>query len=126
MGLSYKGMVWLGIYVEDLEKSIQFYEETLGLNLLDRNDHYAHFDAGAGSLLELFSGGTRHGAPKGPDRQSSLTALLVGNLEETKAVLKGRGVQFTDSEGSFENMRWATLVDPEGNCLEIKEIKQID
>lgn len=122
MGLEYKGIVWLGIYVEDLAKAIHFYEETLGLTLLGCKEHYAHFDAGAGSLLELFSGGKAHSSPKGPELQSSLSAFLVDDLEQTKAILKDRGVQFTDNEGSFENMRWATLVDPEGNRLEIKEI----
>lgn len=122
MEIDYKGIVWLGIYVENLGKSIQFYEETLGLTLLGRKESYAHFDAGAGSLLELFSGGKGLSSPKGPERQSSLSALLVDNLEETKATLIDRGVQFTENEGSFENMRWATLVDLEGNCLEIKEI----
>lgn len=121
MDLKYKGIVWLGIYVEDMEKSIHFYEETLGLTLLGRKEDYAHFDAGDGSLLELFSGGKSLSSPKGPKHQSSLSALCVDDLEKTKAILKERGVQFTENEGSFENMRWATLVDPEGNCLEIKE-----
>ena len=51
-----------------------------------------------------------------------MSALLVDNLELTKSILKEKGVEFTENEGTFENMHWATLVDPEGNCIEIKQI----
>ena len=122
MGIKYKGFVWLGIYVEDIETAIEFYSNTLGFTMLGRKEHYAHFDAGNGSLLELFTEGKASTTPKGTEKQSTMTALLVDNLEKTKAVLKSRGVRFTDNEGVFENQRWATMVDLEGNRIEIKQI----
>jgi len=122
MNINYKGIIWLGIFVEDLENSIKFYEDILEFNLLGRKDSYAHFDAGGGSLLELFSGGKKAVSAKSPKLQSTMSALLVENLEQTKSILKEKGVVFTDNEGTFENMHWATLVDPEENCIEIKQI----
>lgn len=122
MNIEYKGIVWVGIYVEDFESSVTFYQKILGLRLIGQKGGYAHFDAGNGALLELFSGGKRHTEEKGVDKQSSMAALLVDNLAKTKEILKSRGVQFTANEGSFENQHWATIVDLEGNCIEIKEI----
>lgn len=122
MEINYRGIVWAGIHVENLELAIGFYENTLGLSLLGRNAHYAHFDAGAGGLLELFSGGKSSPNPKGPEAQSTMAALRVESLALTEEILRKRGVRFTENSGTFENMSWATLVDPEGNCIEIKEI----
>lgn len=122
METNYKGIVWAGIYVEDLELAIGFYKNTLGLSLLGRKADYAHFDAGAGGLLELFSGGKSSPKPKGPEAQSTMAALRVENLAFTEEILRNRSVQFTENSGTFENMSWATIVDLEGNCIEIKEI----
>ncbi|NIS81599.1 MAG: hypothetical protein GTO14_15660 [Anaerolineales bacterium] len=52
-----KGMNCSGLFVEDMESSIHFYGDVLGLELLDRDDGRAHFDAGNGRLLELLAGG---------------------------------------------------------------------
>jgi predicted enzyme related to lactoylglutathione lyase len=125
MKINYKRIIWLGIFVEDLENSIKFYEEILELNLLGLNESYAHFDAGGGSLLELFSGGKKAPSVKSPKKQSCMAALRVDNLELTKSILKEKGVVFTENEGTFKNMHWATLVDPEGNCIEIKQIDSL-
>ena len=122
MSINYKGIIWAGIFLEDLEEGIKFYQNTLELKLLNRKEDYAHFDAGNGELLELFSEGKASSAPKSTDIQSTLFALRVDDLNFTVETLKNRDVKFTENTGTFENMRWATLVDPEGNCIEIKEI----
>lgn len=121
MEINYRGIVWAGIHVENLELAIDFYKDTLGLSLLRREKDSAHFDAGAGGLLELFSGGKSSPKAKGPERQSTMVALRVENLAVTEEILRKRGVVFTENSGTFENMAWSTLVDPEGNCIEIKE-----
>ncbi len=125
MEINYTGIIWAGIYVENLELAIRFYKDTLGLSLIGRGAHYAHFDAGAGGLLELFSGGKSSRRPKGPEAQSTMAALKVEDLAFAEEILRNRGVRFTENSGTFENMSWSTLVDPEGNCIEIKQISEM-
>jgi len=122
MSIHYNGIVWAGIYLENLEEGIKFYQNILELKLLERKEDYAHFDAGNGELLELFSEGKASSAPKSTNIQSTMFALRVDDLNFTVETLKNRGVKFTENTGTLENMRWATLVDPEGNCIEIKEM----
>ena len=122
--MKYHGVVWAGVYVEDLKASIIFYENVLGLTLLGMGEDWAHFDAGNGSLLELFSGGTASGEAESADGQAIVLGLRVDNLDSALAELKGRGVQFTDDFGEFEGTRWAHFLDIKGNGLEIKEIPQ--
>jgi predicted enzyme related to lactoylglutathione lyase len=122
MNVTYSGIAWAGIHVENLEQAIGFYKDTLGLTLLRRTADYAHFDAGADCLLELFSGGKSSTNPKGPEAQSTMVALRVEDLALTEEILRKRGVRFTSNSGTFENMSWSTFVDLEGNCIEIKQI----
>jgi len=57
--MNYRGLIWAGIYVQDLDAFIAFYRDVLALPFLDRGDDWAHFDSGSGTLLELFTGGSR-------------------------------------------------------------------
>ena len=121
--MRYQGLVWAGVHVQDLEASISFYQDTLGLPLLGRGPDWAHFDSGAGTLLELFTGGTATPEPKQPHQQSIVLGLRVEDLDRAVAELKGRGVSFDPKEsGEFEGTRWAHFTDLEGNQLEVKEI----
>lgn len=119
--MKYLGIAWAGIFVEDLGSSVAFYRDVLGLPLLAQEDHYAHFRAGDGALLELVSGGKASQAPKNPEQQSIVINLRVENLDEAIAELKQKGVNFMGEIDAYKNSRWAHFVDPEGNQLEIKE-----
>src|SRR5215204_4766153 len=121
--MKYLGLVWAGVNVEDLEASISFYQRALGLPLLDRGTNWAHFDSGAGTLLELFTGGTSTHEPKGADQQSIVLGLRVEDLDRAIAELEENGVHFIPEEsGEFAGTRWAHFSDPEGNQFEVKEI----
>src|SRR5215510_4112613 len=120
--MKYPGIIWAGLFVEDLESSIRFYKDALGMSLLGKGEDWAHFDSGNGSLFELFSGGKAASQPKTSVQQSLVLGLRVENLDSAMAELKQRGVQFTGEVGEFEGTRWAQFSDPEGNQLEIKEI----
>jgi predicted enzyme related to lactoylglutathione lyase len=123
MSSIFLGISWAGIYVDDLDAAVEFYQRTVGLPLVRTRPEYAHFDAGSGNLLELFSGGDSSSGPKDPTQQSVVVALQVDDLAAAEKVLRRRGVRFTDNKGTFANSSWATFVDLEGNLAEIKEIR---
>lgn len=123
--MNYRGLIWAGIYVQDLEACITFYRDVLALPLLGRGEDWAHFDSGSGTLLELFTGGTSRPAPKNPDRQSIVLGLRVDDLDRAVAELRERGVEFLPGEsGEFEGTRWAHFTDLEGNRLEVKQVSR--
>ena len=120
--MDYQGLIWAGIYVEDLVSSIAFYQDVLGLKLLGQGTDWAHFDSGAGSLLELFAGGKAARKPKNPEQQSIVLGLRVRDLDQAVTELTRNGVQFIQGEsGEFAGTRWAHFFDLEGNRLEVKE-----
>ena len=121
--MKYQGFIWAGIYVQDLQTSVSFYRDVLELPLLDQGKDWAHFDAGAGAVLELFSGGRSAAGPKSPQEQSIVLGLRVEDLESAVSELTHRGVRFLSGEtGEYAGARWAHFYDVEGNRLEVKEL----
>jgi predicted enzyme related to lactoylglutathione lyase len=117
------GVVWLGLYVTDLKVEIEFYRDMLGLPLLHHGEGWADFDAGQGVVLELLTGGIASISPKDAAHQSLVVGFLVDDLDQAMALLQKRGVVFSGEVEKFRNQRWAHFCDPEGNQLEIKEIR---
>ncbi len=117
-----KGLIWAGLYVEDMERQVRFYRDVLGLRLLRQGEGWAHFEAGGGALFELFTGGTACPTPKTPVQQPLVPGFRVDDLEQVVEELRSKGVQLTGEIGRYKNTRWAQFTDPEGNCLEIKEV----
>ncbi len=120
--MKYQGLIWSGLTVEDLQTSIRFYKDVLGMPLLGGGEDWALFDSGNGSLLELFSGGKASVQPKTPNQQSIILGLRVENLNRCMAELERKGVRFIGDIGEYRGTRWAHFSDPEGNQLEIKEV----
>jgi predicted enzyme related to lactoylglutathione lyase len=122
--MKYLGFAWGGLLVEDLEASVSFYQDVMGLKLLGKGEDWAHFDAGRGALFELMSGGKAASQPKSAAQQPVILGLRVDDLDRAVVELKLKGVKFVDEIGQFENTRWAHFSDPEGNQLEIKEVPE--
>jgi predicted enzyme related to lactoylglutathione lyase len=120
--MKYQGFAWAGLYVENMEASIAFYRDVLGLRLTNNGGSWAHFDAGNGAMLELFTGGTARPAPKEPDKQPLILGLRVEDFDAAYAELTQKGVRFIGEIGQYNETRWAHFSDPEGNRLEIKGI----
>lgn len=119
-----RGIIWAGLYVEDLPAAVTFYREAVGLRLVRQGQGWADFDAGGGGMFELLEGGHATADPKGRDKQSVVIGFLVDDMDQTLAELRGRGVRFLGQPGQYKNQRWAYFCDPEGNFMEIKEIRQ--
>jgi catechol 2,3-dioxygenase-like lactoylglutathione lyase family enzyme len=100
-------------YVSDVERSIQFYRDILGLKLVSR-DVVARFDID-GVLFEIVPSRPRHKVPR---KGNARLCLRVDRVEESLRELELKGVHTGFAEdkgtgvlGSFE--------DPDGNevCL---------
>ena len=110
------------LYVADMQRSIDFYTETLGLNLRMRaGDHWAEIDAGPGLILGLHPASPH--TPKPGTRGSMQIGLNVtGRLEEAMDELKNRGVDFHGPIVDDEQVRLAFFADPDGNPLYLCEV----
>lgn len=139
-----RGIHHVGITVADLDRSLGFYRDLLGMRLIGlsveavgsivgmpgASARIADLDAGGGQLLELidYGNGTAGEAPRGPDAVGSChVSIQVEDLSEALARLAGAGhrpmgeVTELSLGGVWEGCTIAYLRDPDGVVIELLE-----
>ncbi|HEX2143548.1 MAG TPA: VOC family protein [Glycomyces sp.] len=114
------------LVVADLQRSVEFYTDALGLTIADRTDEAAILDAGFGKIL-LWE---RPDAPAGETGVMHLT-FEVGDIDTTFTKMNDAGVEFlhlprTALLGQHYEMRAAAFRDPDGHGLAITEHRERD
>jgi len=119
-----KALAHICFVVRDLERSLAFYQEALGLELAfdfkresgERHGVYLH--AGRDTFIELFTGQIEERAA----RQSyQHFCLEVDDINESVASLRAKGVTVTDPKLEMDLSWQAWLADPEGNRIELHQ-----
>ena len=110
--------IWgVTFYVSDLKKATTFYEEILGLEKKYEYSSYVGFDCGGVEIGLIPKKGieTTEDMPR--------VELLVENVDSASEILKRKGVKFvTEPHDEAWGGREATLLDPDGNILDIMQI----
>lgn len=105
--------------VKDLDRSIRFYEGTLGFKIAERRDdlQFAHVDCGLKGLqLGLSAGGTI--APGAP--AMVLNFGVTGDIEAARKALEAKGVVFLGPTMVIAGkVRLAEFKDPDGYRLRL-------
>jgi catechol 2,3-dioxygenase-like lactoylglutathione lyase family enzyme len=112
------------LVVRDLDRSVRFYSEALGLAISDRTAEAAVLDAGFGKIL-LWE---RPDAPAGETGVMHLT-FEVGDLDAAFTKMNDAGVEFlhlprTALLGQHYELRAAAFRDPDGHGLAITEHRE--
>jgi catechol 2,3-dioxygenase-like lactoylglutathione lyase family enzyme len=140
----------VGLVVRDLDRSIYFYHDLLGLPFA--NEPTPWFDGpdlargvgvpdarlrqvslwvGANSTMELIEYANRPQSSVAPVPNNHLGAahvcFLVDDVWATKAELEGKGVEFYSDvnvvdEGPLAGWRWVYFSDPDGLALELVQV----
>jgi catechol 2,3-dioxygenase-like lactoylglutathione lyase family enzyme len=107
-------IVYFIVYVRDLAESRAFYEQQLGLRLLEEDDHSAKYDAGL--VMLLLNRASDHGVTIPPRDDSAGLAFLVEDPAEARAALERRGVRFASHGPGVAGLA-ADFYDPNGHRL---------
>ena len=112
------------VFVTDMDRSVRFYTEALGLKLLQRyQNHFATIDAGHGLTIGLHPASSA--SPAGEKKGGmSIGLYLTGTIKDSVKTLSARGVVFSGeviNEGKAGS--FAHFVDPDGNALYVAEMK---
>ena len=148
--MSIRGVHHTAIIVRDLDRSIYFYHDVLGLELSQEPSEWMHGDAlargvgvpgarlrnallriGSDATLELLEYANRPEDNDTPVQQNYLgamhIAMRVDDILAKKAELEAQGVDFLSEVGGFDEgalagWRWAYFHDPDGISLELVEV----
>src|SRR5207247_827175 len=115
------------VMVSDMERSVRFYRDTLGLKLRFQSPEWTEFDL-SGTTLALHSGGKPAPPPMGKEQFAGTASIgfTVDNVDSKFNELKARGVRFvmepTEREG--EGIRLAVAIDPDGLGVSFAQVMQ--
>jgi len=118
------GLSHVCFHVTDLQRSISFYRDKLGLplafelNLNQGKVRGVYLRAGGRTFIELFQG-TPIPTPK--EATYKHICLEVDDIEKTVAVLRERGVTVGDIKLGGDQSYQAWLADPDGNRIELHQ-----
>ena len=109
------------LWVEDFKKSVAFYRDSLGLELLTQPGEMPHFKVGDG-ILVLAKG--RFKQPENPfPPEFPQLALAVDDLDAMAARLQNQHVALEANIQERRDSCWIKLRDPDGNLIELVEVK---
>lgn len=114
----FKQIDYTMVVVSDMNRSVEFYRDKLGIPLKFQSPEWTEFQTGA-TTLALHGGGVASGPPADdPSKQAGHCSIgfNVENVDQTYEELKAKGINFvmppTQREG--EGIRLAVAIDPDG------------
>lgn len=111
------------VFVTDMDRSVRFYTEVLGLRLTERfGNHWAQVDAGR-LTIGLHPAAAQN--PAGRDGSITIGFVLDQKIEDAVSVLQQKGVKFKGPIAQDPNAgKFAYFEDPDGNSLYMMELFQ--
>ncbi|GAC1363333.1 MAG: hypothetical protein NVSMB32_04780 [Actinomycetota bacterium] len=110
------------IMITDMDASVRFYTEALGLRLAVRvGADWAVVDAGEGLSLGLHAAGHGRGPGAGQPGSVSVGFTVTKPIEAVVETLRDRGVVFRGPISDQGFVKLAFFADPDGNLLYLAE-----
>jgi lactoylglutathione lyase len=115
----FKQIDYTMVVVSDMDRSVEFYRDKLGIPLKFQSPDWTEFQTGT-TTLALHGGGVVSATPPAGDPTKHAGSCSIGfnveNLDQTYEELQGKGIRFvmppTQREG--EGIRLAVCIDPDG------------
>ncbi|MFT4032794.1 MAG: VOC family protein [Siphonobacter sp.] len=113
----------IGLQVKDIQASIKFYGEFLGLERIEVPDNLkairAWFKIGADQQIHLLAGRTE---PVNNDRNGTHFAVFVASIEKAETYINSKNMPY-HSQVRFDGVKQIYLADPDGYLVELNEWK---
>jgi lactoylglutathione lyase len=113
------------ITVSDMNRSVAFYRDTLGLSLRFQTPDWSEFDMGS-TTLALHGGGVAAPPSQGGEQVAGRASIgfTVENVDKTFEELKAKGARpvMPPTERAGEGIRLAVFADPDGLPVSIAQV----
>ncbi len=102
--------IWLP--VDDMDKAVAFYRDSLGLEVVEHDDDWSEVTAG-----DQIIGLNANESPSGDG--GAVVAFKVDDIDSSVGQLKDKGVEFADQVSEHPWGKIAPFKDPAGNDLQL-------
>ncbi|HEU5461854.1 MAG TPA: VOC family protein [Nitrososphaeraceae archaeon] len=110
------------LLVDDMERSTQFYKDTIGLKLkVETTDWIEFFDKG--TTLALHPRRRKGKDESDDDHPNVLVGFMVSDLDQVAKDLKAKNVRFFKEPKSEPFGKHAIILDPDDHLISIAEIQ---
>jgi len=123
----FKQLDYTMVIVSDMDRSVEFYRDRLGIPLKFQSPEWTEFATGT-TTLALHGGGIRSQNPPAGDPSKIAGACSIGfnvdDVEKTYEELQAKGIRFvmppTQREG--EGIKLAVALDPDGLPISFAQV----
>ena len=105
--------------VDDMEKSVAFYRDTLGLAVKYQTADWVELDAGNVTIALRRFGSGPEGRPELGVGEGATIVFQVEDMEAATAELEGKGIKLIGGVFEYGSVKLAAFEDPNGNVLQI-------
>jgi catechol 2,3-dioxygenase-like lactoylglutathione lyase family enzyme len=114
----FKQLDYTMIVVSDMQRSVEFYRDKLGIPLKFESPEWTEFATGT-TTLALHGGGVAGAPPEGdPSKRAGACSIgfNVDDVDKTYEELKAKGIRFVmpPTQRENEGIRLAVAIDPDG------------
>lgn len=116
--MNIRGYTWAGAPTNDFDETNRFFAETLGLEMLKRDETrmIGIFKLPTGQLFEVFGAGS----PYQKLMNSPTIAFDVDDIDEARAELEAKGVKFvSDIVRGSRGVAWTFFEGPDGYLYQL-------
>ncbi len=107
--------------VDEMDKAVAFYRDTLGLSVKYESDDWAELDGGNVTIALRRYGSGPEGRPELRVGEGATLVFEVDDIEAAKAELEDKGVKFIGGVFEYGSVKLAAFEDLNGNVLQIYE-----
>ena len=109
------------VYVSDMDRSVTFYSEILGLRLTYRfGNNWASLETGKGLTIGLHPASAE--MPAGRQGSMAIGLELTGSIHDAVKTLEAKGVRFNGSINEGKAGSFISFHDPDGNLLYLAQL----
>lgn len=123
----------VSLFVQNMQTMLKFYQDTLGLQVLETSDGYTSLKAGDNVKLSFFDAQKMEQTiplvqPGESNGNRFVIEFRVDGLDAFCNTLRDQNVQFITEPTNYTNwgIRSAYILDPEGNLINIYEPLQTE
>jgi catechol 2,3-dioxygenase-like lactoylglutathione lyase family enzyme len=105
--------------IDDMDKSVAFYRDTLGIPVKYESDDLVELDAGNVTIALRRFGSGPEGRPELGVGEGATIVFEVDDIEAAKTELEGKGVKLLGGVFNYGAVKLAAFEDVNGNVLQI-------